>query len=80
MEPIELFHNIIFERIGLYAAICGAAIMRADWKPTGLVVFWVALNLSCVVFGLYTFLAYDADTVWKLLTIIGVIFQVEIMG
>lgn len=78
MQPIELFHDIFFNRVGWFAAFCGAAIMRADWKPTGLVCFWVTMNFSFVVFALYTFCVCDTDMMWKLLTIFGVGIQVGI--
>lgn len=79
MQPIELYHDIFFNRVGWFAAFCGAAIMRKDWQPTGLVRFWVSLNLSSfVVFAVYTCCVCDADTLWKLLTIFGVGIQVGI--
>lgn len=72
MRPIERFEHIFFKRVGGCAAFCGAAIMRLDWRPTWLVCFWVTLNVSFVLFSVYTLIAYDSDTFWKMLTIIGV--------
>lgn len=78
MQPIQLFHEIFFNRVGWCAAFCGADIMRTDWKPTGLVCFWVSFNASFLVVSAYTFMVCDADTMWKLLTIFGIGVQVGI--
>lgn len=71
MEPIELFRNIYFDRLGRYAAFCGAAIMRLEFRPTALTVFWVSYNFSMLVLAAYTFAVYDRITMWKLLSVIG---------
>lgn len=75
MQPIDTFNQIIFHQVGWFAAFCGAAIMRPDWRPTGLVCFWVTLNTLFVVFATYTLCVCDWDMFWQLLTIYGLGLQ-----
>lgn len=71
MEPIELFDNVFFDRIGFFAAFCGAAIMRKNYKPSRITAWWMTVNGCFLLWSIYTFVYYDRITMWKLLTIFG---------
>lgn len=75
MEPIDLFRNIFFDRIGGFARFCGAGVMFLDYKPSALTFFWVPMNFSYIFNSFYTFAVYDSVTIWRNLTLFGLAVQ-----
>lgn len=75
MEPVEMFRRTFYVHIYRFESLCGADILRPDFRPHKWTFFWMTVNASFSLCSVYTLFAYEVVVKWKCLSCIGITIQ-----
>lgn len=72
---LEIFHSIFFKQIHLYQILVGTDALTENFRPHKWTVFFCLMDVSYMLFNVYTVCSFDLEVQLKCMAIVGLGFQ-----